>query len=276
MKNLNQLARIVSVATVVTVTAACQVSVEFPGAQATADPSTLVFADEFDGPAGSPPDRGKWVADVGGTGWGNDELQFYTPAENVFLDGEGHLVIEARLADEPLACWYGACEFTSGKVTTKSRFAQRYGTFEARVKSAVGTGLWGAFWMLGSDIDEVGFPEAGEIDVVETLGHRTDDVEQHVQAPALRWGEEHVLPGGQSVGDWHTYAVRWTEDTIDWYVDGVVTQTFTKEIAGDAWVFNRPFYLLLNLAVGGEWPGSPTADTEFPNRMLVDYVRVYA
>lgn len=253
--------------------AACQLA--FPRGEAAPDPATAVFADEFDGPAGSPPDRGKWAPDVGGHGWGNEELQFYTQSENVFLDGEGHLVIEARRTEKPFTCWYGRCDYTSGKVTTKSLFAQRYGMFEARVKSAVGTGMWGGFWMLGSNIDDAGFPEAGEIDVVETLGHRVRDVEQHVQAPGLRWGSEHVLPEGQSVADWHTYAVRWSPDRIDWYVDGAVTRTFTDVEAGDSWVFDHPFYLLLNLSVGGEWPGPPNGDTVFPNRMLVDHVRVY-
>jgi beta-glucanase (GH16 family) len=260
----------------VVVVGACLFQVQFPRGEAAPDPAAVVFADEFDGPAGSFPDRGEWTPDVGGTGWGNDELQFYTYSGNVFLDGAGNLVIEARRATQPLKCWYGTCEYTSGKVTTKRGFAQRYGTFEARVKSAVGTGLWGAFWLLGNDIEEVGFPESGEIDVLETLGHRPRDVEQHVQGPGLRWGSEHVLPDGESVGDWHTYAVRWAPDRIEWYVDGGLTRTLTKEEAGDSWVFDHPFYMLLNLAVGGEWPGSPDDETEFPSRMLIDYVRVYA
>jgi beta-glucanase (GH16 family) len=253
---------------------ACQFPVT-PSRGDAPDRVTVAFADEFDGPAGSFPDRRNWAPDVGGTGWGNDELQYYTRAGNVFLDGEGHLVIEARRATQPLECWYGRCDYISGKVTTKTGFAQRYGTFEARVKSAVGTGMWGGFWLLGNNIDEVGFPESGEIDILETLGDRVRDVEQHVQAPGLRWGAEHVLPAGQSVGDWHTYAVRWTADTIDWYVDGRLTRTLTQEETGDSWVFDHPFYMLLNLSVGGEWPGPPNADTAFPNRMLIDYVRVY-
>lgn len=237
---------------------------------------TPTFTDEFDGPAGSSPDPAHWTPDVGGTGWGNEELQYYTRSGNAYLDGAGHLVLEADRSDQELECWYGTCEYVSGKLTSKYKFSQRYGVFEARIKGAVGTGMWGAFWLVGIDLDEVGFPEAGEIDVVETIGDRLRDIEQHVQAPKLRWGAEYVLPPGQSLGDWHTYSVRWSPELIEWQVDGRTTRRITKEEAGRSWVFDHPFFILLNLAVGGDWPGAPDENTVFPNRMLVDYVRVYA
>jgi len=256
--------------------AACQFSLS-KGEAEPVPSHTATFADEFDGPAGSPPDPAHWTPDVGGTGWGNDELQYYTRSGNAYLDGAGNLVLEADETDRDLECWYGECDYVSAKITTKYKFSQRYGVFEARIKGAIGQGMWGAFWLLGIDIDEVGFPEAGEIDVVETLGDRPRDIEQHVQAPQMRWGEEYVLPPGQSFADWHTYAIRWTPDLIEWQVDGLPTRTLKKEeVADESWVFDHPFYILLNLAVGGEWPGPPDDDTEFPNRMLIDYVRVYA
>lgn len=241
---------------------------------------SITFQDEFEGSSGSRPNPSVWWSDVGGAGWGNDELQYYTADANTYLDGDGHLVIEAREESGGHSCWYGTCEYTSGKLTTYSwsrppTFAQRYGRFEARMKLPVGEGMFPAFWLLGDNIRAVGHPEAGEIDVMESLGHRSNEVEQHAHGPGLEFGTEFVLPEGQSVEDWHTYAVEWTAERIDWQVDGKTTLSLTKDQAGDGWVFDRPFYLLLNLAVGGEWPGSPDDSTVFPGRMLVDYVRVY-
>ena len=269
--------RLLGIVVATAVVTGCNGLTSFPlGGAAPHSSATPTFADEFDGPAGSPPNPQNWTPDVGGTGWGNDELQYYTPSGNTFLDGAGNLVFEARVATDTHKCWYGTCKYTGGKVTTKHQFSQRYGLFEARIKAPAGTGLWGGFWMLGIDLDEIGFPEAGEIDVMEFLGDRPRDIEQHVQAPGLEWGEEYVLPVGQSYADWHTYAVRWTPDLIEWQVDGQPTRTITKDEAGESWVFDHPFFLLLNLSVGGEWPGPPNDDTVFPSQLLVDYVRVYA
>ncbi|MFE3316873.1 family 16 glycosylhydrolase [Nocardia sp. NPDC059195] len=248
-------------------------------ASTTVDQTRPAFADEFDGPPGAAPDPSIWRPDVGGTGWGNEELQYYTRGVNTALDGRGNLVIEAREGSDGHSCWYGRCRYTSGKLTTRQRrgvaFAQSYGTFEARIRMPSGAGLWPAFWLLGENIDAVGHPAAGEIDIVETLGARTDSVEQHVHGPGLDFGAEFRLPAGQSVTDWHTYAVEWAPDRITWLVDGQATRTLTRAEAGPGWVFDHRFYLLLNLAVGGEWPGSPDRDTVFPARMLIDYVRVY-
>ncbi|GAB2515627.1 glycoside hydrolase family 16 protein [Nocardia heshunensis] len=242
----------------------------------------LTFDDEFDGPAGSAPDPDRWQPDKGGTGWGNQELQYYTPDGNTFLDGRGHLVIEARAeSGAGPTCWYGSCRYSSGKLTTTGSgervlFSQQYGRFEARMKLPQGSGLLSAFWLLGDNLPQVGYPRAGEIDVVEMLGNQTSDVEQHVHAPGIDYGTGTTLPTGQIGSDWHTYAVVWTPTEIDWQVDGNTTRTLTKQQAGARWDFDHPFYLLLNLAVGGNWPGSPGSDTQFPARMLVDYVRVYS
>ncbi len=235
----------------------------------------VVFEDDFNGPRGAVADSQMWRNDVGGTGWGNNELQYYTRRGNTFLDGGGNLVIEAHDEGAGHTCFYGPCRFTSGKLTTKSHFAQRYGRFEARMNAPAQQGLWAAFWMLGDNIDLVGHPECGEIDVMETLGRKSAAVEQHAHGPGMKYGGPYILPAGQSFAGWHTYAVDWTPDAIEWQVDGRSTLTLTRDRADASWVFDRPFYLLVNLAVGGDWPGSPNADTVFPARLLIDYVRVY-
>lgn len=240
----------------------------------------VTFDDEFDGRAGKAPDSRYWHPDHGGTGWGNQELQYYTPSGNAFLDGQGHLVLEARTQSGGIrSCWYGPCRYTSGKEITyrgdSALFSQRYGHFEVRMKMPEGAGLLAAFWLLGDNINDVGYPESGEIDVVETLGNQTGAIEQHAHAPGLDFGSGFPLPTGQSISDWHTYAVTWTPTEIDWEVDGQTTQTLTEQQAASRWDFDHPFYLLFSLAVGGNWPGPPDAGTQFPARMLIDYVRVF-
>mgnify|MGYP006267856853 CR=1 FL=1 len=235
----------------------------------------LVFDEEFVGPAGAPADPKRWQPDVGGGGWGNQELQFYTNGANTSLDGNGNLLIEARRAEQGLNCWYGPCQYTSGKLTTKVSFTQRYGRFEARMKAPAERGLWPAFWLLGDNIDAVGHPACGEIDVMETLGQDPDLVQQHAIGPGLKFGGPYPLGAGQSIADWHVYGVEWSPDAIQWLLDGRPALTLTKAAAGSSWVFDRPFYLLVNLAVGGEWPGAPSDNAPFPQRLLVDYVRVY-
>lgn len=241
---------------------------------------TLTFDEEFNGPSGSGPNPRLWLHDVGGIGWGNRELQYYSAGNgNTYLDGEGHLVIAAHQGPGGFSCWYGECAYTSGKLTTRqpqlATFSQRYGHFEARIKVPTGKGLWPAFWLLGEKIvcdDEC---KAGEIDVMEALGHQPDKVQQHAHGPDFHFGKAFTLPAGQSVADWHTYAVHWTASRIEWWVDGQITQSITKEEADEGWVFDHRFYILLNLAVGGEWPGTPDATAIFPAKMLIDYVRVY-
>lgn len=241
----------------------------------------LTFDDEFDGAAGSPPNPLRWVHEHGGTGWGDSELQYYTDdVGNSQLDGAGHLAITASRESSGLTCWYGPCRYTSAKITTlepeHALFSQGYGHFEARIKMPGGKGLWPAFWLVGEDLSSAGSDKAGEIDVMEVLGDRLGQVEQHAHGPGLDFGGPTVLPAGQSVADWHTYAVNWSPDRIDWQIDGRTTESLTRGEAGEAgWVFDHPFYLLLNLAVGGNWPGHPAETTVFPATMLVDYVRVY-
>ncbi|MFC9689225.1 family 16 glycosylhydrolase [Kribbella sp. NPDC056951] len=245
----------------------------------------LTWQDEFDSPAGTLPSASRWNFDVGGEPqWGNEEWQYYTDrAENVSTDGAGLLVVQAR--KEKLAgmenCPYGTCDITSGRITTKAKFDQAYGKFEARIKIPDGPGLWPAFWMMGSNIDEAGWPNNGEIDIMEIVGSEPYTLYGTVHGPGYH---SENGPGGSitAASKWadafHNYAVEWSPNKIVWTVDGTAFHTVTPDDipAGATWVFDHSFYLLLNLAVGGVWPGPPTSSTQFPAKMLVDYVRVYS
>ena len=244
-----------------------------------------VWRDEFDGPVGASFDRAKWVADTGGEGFGNQERQFYTTrSENVALDGNGHLVITARAepAGSTRACWYGSCRYTSTRLKTKDLFAQAYGRFEARLRVPRGQGLWPAFWMLGADIGAVGWPQSGEIDVMENIGREPAIVHGTLHGPGYSAADgisgADTMSQGAFADDFHEFAVEWQPNEIRWYVDGRQFHRVTPAQlpSGAKWVFDHPFFLLLNVAVGGSWPGDPDASTTFPQQMIVDYVRVYS
>ena len=244
---------------------------------------SAVWQDEFDGPAGASFDRTKWVADTGGHGFGNQERQFYTTRpENVALDGDGHLVITARAEapSTPYQCWYGSCGYTSTRLKTQGLFARAYGRFEARLRVPRGQGLWPAFWMLGANIDAVGWPQSGEIDIMENIGREPSIVHGTVHGPGYSGagglGHSYTLSGGAYADDFHVFAIEWQPNEIRWYIDGRQYHRLTAaDVPNGAWVFDHPFFLLLNVAVGGAWPGDPDASTTFPQQMIVDYVRVY-
>ncbi len=246
--------------------------------------SSPVWSDEFDGPAGASFDRAKWVADTGGNGFGNQEREFYTTsAENVALDGNGHLVITARAepASSTDECWYGRCLYTSTRLLTKGLFAQTYGRIEARIRIPRGQGLWPAFWMLGGDIDSVGWPESGEIDIMENIGREPAVAHGTMHGPGYSGGEgigrADTLSSGAYADDFHVFAVEWRPNEIRWLVDGRQYHRMTPADLppGTKWVFDHPFFVLINVAVGGAWPGDPDASTTFPQQMVVDYVRAY-
>jgi len=241
----------------------------------------LTWADEFDGAAGSPPDPGKWGHDVGGGGWGNQELEYYTSStRNAALDGQGHLVITARRENPSgSSCWYGTCQYSSARLNTAGRFTQAYGRFEARIKLPRGQGIWPAFWMLGNNIGSVGWPASGEIDVMENIGREPATNHGSAHGPGYSGGGSltgtYTLPSGAFADDFHTFTVDWAPNSLTWYVDGQPYETRTPaDTHGNPWVFDHPFFLLLNVAVGGSWPGSPDAGTQFPQQMVVDYVRI--
>jgi beta-glucanase (GH16 family) len=245
----------------------------------------LLWQDEFNGSAGTTFDRTKWAADTGGGGFGNQEREFYTTRpENVALDGDGHLVITARA--EPTGstdrCWYGKCLYTSARLKTVGLFTQKYGRFEARIRIPRGQGIWPAFWMLGDDIGTVGWPTSGEIDIMENIGREPAVVHGTLHGPGYSGaggiGRADTLASGAYADDFHIYAVEWQANEIRWYVDGRQYHRMTPADipGGTRWVFQHPFFLLLNLAVGGGWPGDPDASSTYPQQMVVDYVRVYS
>ena len=240
---------------------------------------TLIWSDEFNRPQ---LDTSKWVYDIGGGKWGNQELEYYTDqAQNISIK-DGNLAIVARQekhTDTNKTTW----NYISGRIKTLGKFTQTYGRFEARIKIPFGQGIWPAFWMLGEDIDKAGWPNCGEIDIMENIGKEPAIVHGTIHGPGYSGaggiGDAYTLPQGQRFADdFHVYAVEWEPQAIHFYVDDNLYATrTTKDLPpGKKWVYDHPFFLLLNLAVGGDWPGNPDASTVFPQTMLIDYVRVYS
>jgi beta-glucanase (GH16 family) len=241
----------------------------------------LTWSDEFDGPSGSGVDPGKWVLETGGDGWGNKELEFYTDRLVNSSMRDGYLSITA-LSERYTGPTGIARNYTSARLRTLGNFSQTYGRFEARIKIPRGQGMWPAFWMLGDDIEKVGWPACGEIDIMENIGKEPSLIHGSIHGPGYigTAGIEapYTLPGKRDFADdFHVYAVEWEPDSIAFYVDEnlYVRRTRADLRPGWKWVFDKPFFIILNLAVGGDWPGEPDATTTFPQTMLVDYVRVY-
>ncbi|HUJ30035.1 MAG TPA: glycoside hydrolase family 16 protein [Candidatus Acidoferrum sp.] len=242
---------------------------------------TLVWSDEFSGLDGSPPDVSKWEFDLGGNGWGNKELEYYTSRpENSSLRG-GNLVIQAR-KESFTGPDHVTRDYTSARLKTLGLFDQAYGWFEARIKIPRGQGIWPAFWLLGNDFGKVAWPACGEIDIMENIGNEPGTIHGSMHGPGYSGGggitAAYKLAGGAKFADdFHVFAIEWEPGAVRFYVDGELYETVTPASlpAGKKWVFDHPFFILLNVAVGGGWPGPPDATTEFPQEMLVDYVRVY-
>lgn len=241
----------------------------------------LLWSDEFDGAAGTPVDDASWNHEIGGGGWGNNEREYYTArTENASLDGEGSLAIVARQENPSnFNCHYGRCEYTSARLTTAGKVEFTYGHVEARLRIPRGQGIWPAFWMLGSDIGRVGWPTCGEIDIMENIGREPMTVHGTIHGPGYS-GEHGIGAPLESdddfADDFHVFAVDWDEDAIRWYVDGELYNTLTPDdLGGNRWVYDHDFFIILNVAVGGYWPGYPDDTSIYPQTMLVDYVRVY-
>lgn len=236
----------------------------------------LVWSDEFNQPNGSAPDSAKWGYDSGGNGWGNNELEYYTTRTNNALIENGNLIIEAR--KEP----YGKRSYTSARLLTLGKFSWTYGRFEARIKIPYGQGIWPAFWVMGTNVATVNWPACGEIDIMENIGKEPGTVHGTVHGPGYSGGKgighPVTLPGGARIADdFHVFAVDCEPDHVAWLMDGkeyfaVTPASLPKDTR---WVFNGPKFVILNLAVGGNWPGNPDLTSTFPQRMVVDYVRVY-
>ncbi len=241
-----------------------------PQPVATATPGwELVWSDEFDGPALNPDN---WLAEKGAGGWGNNELQFYTDRpENLRIE-DGVLVIEARQED------YRGSRYTSARIKTQYKQTFQFGRIEACMKLPTGKGIWPAFWMLGESLPSAGWPRAGEIDIMENIGE-PHTVYGTVHGPGYSGGngvgKSYTVAGQPLHEDFHIYAIEWAPGQIRWFLDDILFNTVTENDVPGEWVFDQPFFILLNLAVGGNWPGSPDETTRFPQQLRVDYVRVY-
>ncbi len=243
----------------------------------------LTFQDEFD--VDGPPDPSKWTFDIGrgpgNDGWGNQELQYYTDREENVTINNGYLIITARSES------FQGASYTSARLLTKGVFEQQYGRFEARMRLPYGKGMWPAFWMLGADIDTNPWPGCGEIDIMENKGRTPTIVSGALHGPGY-WGgnpegsnpasKEYELTNDRFDTGFHIFGIEWGPQYINLYVDDVLYKQFNPEdeaVTGP-WAFDQgPFFMLLNLAVGGNFDGPPNAETVFPQTMLVDYVRVY-
>jgi beta-glucanase (GH16 family) len=234
----------------------------------------LTWADEFDAAEGEGPAE-PWGFDEGATGWGNAELQSYT-RDNALHNGEGQLVITAR--EEAVE---GAA-YTSARLNTKGRFAQQYGRFEARLRVPAGQGLWPAFWLLGADIDTVGWPTCGELDAMEVRGAEPETVQSAAHGLGFSGGasiyDSITLDEGSLADDFFTYAVQIDEGRVSFWFDDqrVMDLTAADLPEGSAWPFDKPMFPIVNLAVGGTFGGDPDETTVFPAELVVDHVRVYA
>jgi beta-glucanase (GH16 family) len=234
----------------------------------------LVWSDEFEGDSGVAPNAAKWKYDLGTgqNGWGNNELQTYTKnPQNISLDGSGNLVIRALKSSTGT--------YTSARIKTDSLFSQQFGKVEARIKTPTGSGIWPAFWMLGSNISTVSWPQCGEIDIMEQKGKFSNITYGSIHGPGYSGGQAittpYALKNDRFDNDFHLYAVEWNKTKIDFFVDGYLFKRIIPADVPGQWVYNQPFFIILNIAVGGSFVGPPNANTPFPGSMIVDYVRVY-
>ena len=243
---------------------------------------TLVWSDEFDGAAGSAPNAANWNSELGNAengGWGNHELEYYTAApRNASLDGNGMLVITAQKTPNAGPCWDGSqCGYTSARMQTRGKVSFTYGKVEARMQIPAGQGLWPAFWALGETGD---WPASGELDIMEYIGKTPNTVYGTAHGPGYSGANglgKAYQASSPIANDFHVYTLIKRPNEVIWQIDGIEYQHITPASlpSGTTWVFEKPFFILLNLAVGGDWPGSPDASTVFPAQMKVDWVRVY-
>ena len=235
----------------------------------------LIWSDEFNRSKGTPPDTTKWTYDLGGGGWGNHELEEYTSdSRNVSHDGAGRLAIRLLRENDG--------RYTSARIKTLGKFEWTYGRVAARIKIPSAEGLWPAVWMLGNNFPTIGWPGAGEIDIMENRGKEPSIVYSTLHGPGYSAMEsislKVELPRKQRfAGGFHTFSAEWSPNTIEFSLDGrrygrvTVSQLPPKT----RWVFDHPFFILLNLAIGGDWSGPPDRSTVLPQEMLIDWIRVW-
>lgn len=242
---------------------------------------SLVWSDEFNSI-----NTGTWNHETGGGGWGNNEREYYTGGQNASIQFDSQansnvLVLEARRENPAnYNCWYGRCEYTSSRMNTSGKRTFTYGRIEARLKLPQTQGIWPAFWMLGNDIGSVGWPACGELDIMEHVGYEPSITHGAMHGPNYSgntpFAGTHYL-NEQVNANYHVYAIEWNSTSVRWFVDGVQFYQVTKSQVQSYgnWVFDHPMFLILNVAVGGNWPGNPDGSSVFPQRMYVDYIRVY-
>lgn len=246
----------------------------------------LIWSEEFTQGEGSAPNPEIWGRDLGdGTshgipGWGNNELQVYT-SENAYVNAEGHLELEARRITDNSAgdAYYGPVQWTSARLVTKNKLHFQYGRLVIRAMVPAGVGLWPAFWMLGDTMDAEGWPLAGEIDIMEWVGKAPLEALGTLHGPGY-FGDNGC--GGKLIfdeslaGQWHEFSINWKPGSISWFVDDKEYFSATPEsVSPNQWVYDHPFYVLLNLAVGGNLGGPLSPDLPDSNKLLVDYIRFY-
>lgn len=230
----------------------------------------LIWSDEFSDSTINP---SNWTHETGGSGWGNNELEYYTNRNVNSYIQNGSLVIEAKQEN------YGGKNYTSARMITKGKRYFTYGKIEARIKLPFGKGIWPAFWMLGENISTVGWPACGEIDIMELVGGGVNDKKVYGTAHwysngHAQYGGNYTLTSGIFADNYHVFSITWTSNAIEWFVDGTKYVTIDITPAG-LQAFHKNSFIILNLAVGGNWPGNPDGTTIFPQKMFVDYVRVY-
>lgn len=243
-----------------------------------------MWADEFSDSAGRGVNPAYWRFDTadgcssGVCGWGNNEREHYrTGPQNIAHTGDGYLAIVARVATDTVACYYGRCLYTSARIKTQDKVSIQPGRVEARIKLPTGQGLWPAFWMLGESISRSGWPACGELDILENKGSQPTTTSSAVHGPGYSGNTPFAHATGTTATEFHVYAVEWDTQSIRFYVDNALHYTVSRgqvQTHG-AWVFDNAFFVVLNLAVGGNFDGHPQSDTIFPATMLIDYVRVY-
>jgi len=266
-----------------------------PVADAAPKKLKLLWSDEFNGKKGARPSAKVWSAEIGGGGWGNSERQYYTDkSANASMDGAGRLIITAdRISNEyteqvgtvpgteDILNRCSECQFTSARLKTARKLSFMYGRVEARIKMPIGVGTWPAFWMLGGDLlDGVPWPECGEVDIMEFRGDISDRATHALHGPTTPKGSG-LVAAFQSYetlsNGFHTYAIEWKKDRIDFIVDGRVNGTFTVADTGRrGWVYNQEFFLILNLAMGGTYAGEYIDPTLNQAKLSVDYIRFYS
>lgn len=244
-----------------------------PEGQTVTNFDQLVMQDEFD--VDGAPNDAIWNYNIGNgdNGWGNNELQYYTDRpENVKVEN-GVLTITARRES------FMGSNFTSARILTQGKFEKAYGRFEARIQLPWGQGLWPAFWLLGANCDEQPWPQCGEIDIMENRGQEPTLINGSVHGPGYNGGQAitkaYELENDRFDTDYHIFGIEWGVGYINYYVDDVLYNQITPDDVPGEWVFDHPFFIIMNVAVGGDYVGSPTNATVFPQQMLVDYVRVY-